>query len=352
MSVQVEARSREMLAILPNTVTCSRSLQQMPAACTEKAVCMKTQDEVYQKVRLTPRVPRVVLKSNSHYGLQDPQNQDVDREVREPQKKRIIFQDLRQTEKINKFSKESQDLIADMNNTEIFELCENSSKQQRPDCNAYWEMGIIYCSCGRNMKSQKSPTEFDQNNRDVTSTPGYAIKKNSSRGDMHGPSERQKMYYQAKQMLEKARRGHPTILSRWHVRNIGFSQHMQKEDLNHQSINTTQSTTRLCSSEKRMQTIARRAPGKDPTRIQIHSSQQQIRQRKGQQLDGNEEYEYAVDPKTGWRFYKQSRGNLQTTSSGSPANLQTASSSSSSWDQTHWQTSILNSQHSSSPDDW
>ena len=31
------------------------------AACIEKAVCMKTQDELYQKVRLTPRVPRVVL---------------------------------------------------------------------------------------------------------------------------------------------------------------------------------------------------------------------------------------------------------------------------------------------------
>ena len=88
-----------------------------------------------------------------------------------------FIQDLRQTKKINKFSKESQDLIADMNNTEIFELCENSSKQQCPCCNAYWEMGIIYCSCGRNMKSTRSPTEFDQNNRDVTSIPGYVIKQ-------------------------------------------------------------------------------------------------------------------------------------------------------------------------------
>ena len=41
--------------------------------------------------------------------------------------KESFIQDLRQTEKINKFSKESQDLITDMNNTEIFELCENSS---------------------------------------------------------------------------------------------------------------------------------------------------------------------------------------------------------------------------------
>ena len=79
---------------------------------------------------------------------------------------------------------------------------------------------------------------------------------------------------------------------------------------------------------------------------------QQVRQRKGQQFEDNEEYDYAVDPETGWRFHKGSRGNLQTTSSGSWANLQTASSSSSKWDQTHWSTSNWNSLHSSSPDDW
>ena len=132
--------------------------------------------------------------------------------------KESFIQNLRQTEKINKFSKESQELIADMNNTEIFELCEHSSKQQCPDCNACWEMGIIYCSCGRNMNASRSPTEFDQNNRDVTSIPGYVIKKNSSPEAKHGASERQKMYYHAKQMFKKARQEkhgrHPTILSR------------------------------------------------------------------------------------------------------------------------------------------
>ena len=62
---------------------------------------------------------------------------------------------------------------------------------------------------------------------------------------------------------------------------------------------------------------------------------------------GNEECDYAVDPKTGWRFHRQSRGNLQTPSSGSWGNLQTASSSSSTWNQTHWETSNWNSKHSS-----
>ena len=129
--------------------------------------------------------------------------------------KESFLQDLSQTQKINKFSRESQDLIADLNSTEIFELFENSSKQQCLDCNAYWEMGIIYYSCGRSMKSSQSSTEFDQNN---TSILGYVVKKNSSSGAKHGPSERQRMYCQAKQMLKKARQRkherHPRILSR------------------------------------------------------------------------------------------------------------------------------------------
>ena len=146
---------------------------------------MKTLDELHQKVRLTPRVPGVVLKSNSQYGQQDPQSQEArssrdpssdsksygeicskivdyrssgvplsaveqQNTTRENKVKRLIemfenhqykesfLQDLSQTQMIDKFSKESQDLIADLNNTEIFELCENSSKQQCRDCNLYW----------------------------------------------------------------------------------------------------------------------------------------------------------------------------------------------------------------------
>ena len=240
----------------------------LPAACIEKAACIKTSDELYQNVRLTPRVPRAVLKSNSQYGQRDPRSQEArsswdpscdsksygetcsnivgyrisgvplsaveqQNATRENKVKKLIekfenhqhkesfLQDLSQTQKINKFSKESQDLLADMNNTEIFELCENSSKQQCTECNTYWEIGKIYCSCGRHLKSSQRPREFDQNNRDVTSIPGYVINKNRSRGGKHGASERQKMYYHAKQMLKKAGQkkhgNHPTISSRWYA---------------------------------------------------------------------------------------------------------------------------------------
>ena len=76
--VQFEARSREKGLQFYKTGSHAVVLcKTLPATCIEKAVCMKTQDGLYQKVRLTPRVPRVVLKSNSQYGQHDLQNQDA-----------------------------------------------------------------------------------------------------------------------------------------------------------------------------------------------------------------------------------------------------------------------------------
>ena len=108
-----------------------------------------------------------------------------------------------------------------MNHTEIFEFCENSAKLQCPDCNAFSDIGIIYCSCGRNMKYKRSPTTTEKAYCDSTSIHGFVIKKNSSRRPKHGASERQIMFFKAKEMLSKARQpkhgSHPTILARWYA---------------------------------------------------------------------------------------------------------------------------------------
>ena len=121
---------------------------------------------------------------------------------------------MSQKQEINRFSEESQKLLVDMNHTEIFKLCKNSAKHQRFDSNAFSEIGIICCSCWRNS------TTIQKTSCDFTSIPSFVSKKNSSRGPKHGVSERQVMFYKAKQMLKKARQGkhgsHPTILSRWY----------------------------------------------------------------------------------------------------------------------------------------
>ena len=92
-----------------------------------------------------------------------------------------------------------------MNRTEIFELCENFAKLQCLDCNSFTEIGIIYCSCGRNLKYKRSPTTTQKANCDCTSIPGFVIKKNYGREPKHGASERRTMFFKANEMLKKAR---------------------------------------------------------------------------------------------------------------------------------------------------
>ena len=216
----------------------------LPAVCIGKAVCMKTKEELYHKVYLTPRLQRVVLKANSHSGQQDQQEQDARTSCDQPSgsqstretwcnnvdyripgihlsaveqqdtnrkdkverliqqfeshpNKESFLQDMNQTEKIGDFSEKSQKLIADMNNTEIFELCGPSSKKQCSDCNLFWEIGIVYCTCGRcfflNKKSRK---ELRSSTRTTTTSYQFLAKlskKGNSRGAKHGPSERQRM---------------------------------------------------------------------------------------------------------------------------------------------------------------
>ena len=96
---------------------------------------------------------------------------------------------MSQTQKINRFSEASQKLLQDMGQTEIFELCENSTKLQCSDWNSFTEIGIIYCGCGRNLKYKRSTTTKQKEDYDYTTIPGYINKKNSCRGRKYVPSD-------------------------------------------------------------------------------------------------------------------------------------------------------------------
>ena len=135
------------------------------------------------------RIPGVPL---SAVEQQDTRRKDKVKQVLEkfenhPNKESFI-QDFKQTKEINEFSKESQDLIADMSNTEIFELCETSSKQIAT-CIVKQALSILRAEDAQGSREIK---EVDKNNNDAVSIPGYVIKKNNKRGARHGPSERQR----------------------------------------------------------------------------------------------------------------------------------------------------------------
>ena len=294
------------------------------------------------------RIPGIPLSTveQQETHRKDKVKQLIEKFLNHPNQESFL-QDFKQTKEINELSKESQDLIADMNNTEICGLCDTSSKQQCPDCNTRWEVG---CNCGRFLKSSQRPKELEKNNYDVTSIPGYVINKNSSHRAKHGPSERQRMYYKAKEMLQKARQekhgSYSSILARWNndyeSRNslslIGWTEQdimlFDRSALeNHSYVATKAERIRnsthwipTLNQEGAQQPLNQRPDFAQAKREckRLHDEHlartqeeyrtiprsQQGKKRKGQAFEGIEEYNYAVDPKTGRRFHRGSRRRL------------------------------------------
>ena len=141
---------------------------------------MKTKEELNDKVYQSPRLPRVILKPNSQSGHQDQPDQEArkssdhqsvsgsygkpalatlnhripgishhstvqqqDTNRRETIKKLIqqfenhsnkefFLQDLNKTEEIYTFNEKSKKLVTDMDNTEIFDLCETFPRNNAP----------------------------------------------------------------------------------------------------------------------------------------------------------------------------------------------------------------------------
>ena len=107
-----------------------------------------------------------------------------------------------------------------MGNNDIFEFYE-TSKRQCLDCAAYWEIGIVYCTCGKCMQPWERNRQLNRDRFDSLSIPGYVIKKNQSRGARHGQSMRQVMYHKAREKLRKAKLPEngpcETVLEQWHT---------------------------------------------------------------------------------------------------------------------------------------
>ena len=208
--------------------------------------------------------------------------------------------------------------------------------------------------------------KLDKKNYDALSIPGCVMQKNLTRGAKHGASERQRMHYKAKKMLQNARQpkhgGYKTILKRWHkdykyhesVADIGWTeeqiiQHDQLALEDHSKSATSEERDRTEKSwVLKLNKEGSQGPmnqGRDfveATREmkRLHDEHakeisegntpihlvQRSRQRRHQQCEGLEEYNFYVDAQTGWRTCtSKSQGNL----SQNPTHL----SSSTQWEQ-------------------
>ena len=98
-----------------------------------------------------------------------------------------LQRDLQQSQPFNPFSPESKQMIHEVGNIELCESLETDPKTQCKVCLSYWDIGIVYCTCGHFLRNgTEENKKFVQYTMDLLSIPNYYIKKGRPHGHRYG----------------------------------------------------------------------------------------------------------------------------------------------------------------------
>ena len=90
-----------------------------------------------------PGVPNSTVKRSHGVNVQN-----LIQKIENHPQRQALQSDLQQHRPFNLFSKESQDVIKAAGNIELCELIDVEPKTQCKACLSYWDVGIVYCTCG------------------------------------------------------------------------------------------------------------------------------------------------------------------------------------------------------------
>ena len=118
-----------------------------------------------------------------------------------------IQSDLQQHRQFNPFSKESQDVIKAAGNTELCEQIDVEPKAQCKVCLSYWDVGIVYCTCGHFLRDDTTENKkYIKSVLDHFSIPHYYIRKGGPHGHRCGKKEGDHEYFIANQLKKKCKK--------------------------------------------------------------------------------------------------------------------------------------------------
>ena len=90
-----------------------------------------------------PGLSHAVVKEAEHLRVQ------FVKKIENHPHREALQADLQQNNFYNPLSKNSKDMIRELGNVELFELCETIAKIQCSHCLLYWNQGVVYCTCGQ-----------------------------------------------------------------------------------------------------------------------------------------------------------------------------------------------------------
>ena len=132
-----------------------------------------------------PGVPNSTVKRSHGVNVQN-----LIQKIENHPQRQALQSDLQQHRQFNPFSKESQDVIKAAGNTELCELLDVEPKAQCKVCLSYWEVGIVYCTCGHFLRDDTTDNKkYIKSVLDLFSIPNFYIRKGRPHGHRYGKKE-------------------------------------------------------------------------------------------------------------------------------------------------------------------
>ena len=158
-------------------------------------------NEVNMDFRI-PGLPHSVVKH-----AQSTSVRELIQKIKNHPDRHALQQDLRQNQAKNPLSPESKKMIQEVGNIELFELLETDPKTQCTACLSYWNVGIVYCTCGHVLQKETEANRgFVKYTMVLLSLPECVIKKGRPHGHRYGKKPGDKEYYLANQLKKKCKK--------------------------------------------------------------------------------------------------------------------------------------------------
>ena len=172
-----------------------------------------------------PGLPHSTVKQ-----LQSASVRDLIQKIENHPNRRALQRDLQQSQSFHPFSQESKQMIHEVGNIELCELLDTEPKTQCKVCLSYWDIGIVYCTCGHFLrKGTEENKKFIQYTMDLLSIPDYYIKKGRPHGHRYWKKPGDKEDYIAHQLKKCKKKYYQGIHDRF-VRDDKFRRNMMEID--------------------------------------------------------------------------------------------------------------------------
>ena len=150
------------------------------------------QNEEHEIDFRVPGLSHAVVKEAEHLRVQE-----LVKKIENHPHREAPHADLQETNVDKPFSKKSKEMIRELGNVELFQLCETTPKVQCSHCLLYWNQGIVYCTFEQRLTDSETRRKFNKLRLDAIDIPNYVIKKGPTHGARQGKTEVQTEYHMA-----------------------------------------------------------------------------------------------------------------------------------------------------------